>query len=133
MKERILIVDDDRSIQRLWTKVFAKADLGSVTASSGEEALIIVQEQSFDVFVLDLNLPEMGGIGLCRELKKLFPTSFFFAVTGFPSLFNLVECRAAGFDDYFLKPLKLELLLKTTKDVFEKIDRWKHFLRQSIS
>jgi CheY-like chemotaxis protein len=41
------------------------------------------------------------------------------------TLFELADCREAGFDDYFTKPVELKLLMKAAEDAFEKLDRWK--------
>jgi hypothetical protein len=45
-------------------------------------------------------------------------------MTGYTSVFELASTREAGFDDYFLKPLKLDLILKATEDAVEKVTRW---------
>jgi DNA-binding response OmpR family regulator len=74
---------------------------------------------------LDLNLPGMNGMDLCRRIKKDKPMAIVFAVTGYASLFELVDCREAGFDDYFKKPVDMKSLVKAANDAFERIDRWK--------
>ncbi len=48
-----------------------------------------------------------------------------YAITGYASLFELADCREAGFDDYFQKPVEMKTLLKADQDAFKKIDRWK--------
>jgi hypothetical protein len=46
-------------------------------------------------------------------------------MTGYTSLFELTDCRDAGFDDYFIKPIELDLFIKTAENAFIKLDRWK--------
>jgi CheY-like chemotaxis protein len=72
-----------------------------------------------------MNLPGINGIELCQEIKKDLPMSIIHAVTGYASLFDLAECRKAGFDDYFTKPVNLKMLTKSASNAFEKLNRWK--------
>ena len=74
---------------------------------------------------LDLNLPGMNGAKLCRQIRQDNPIACMHAVTGYPSDYELVNCRRAGFDDYFIKPVGLKLLLNAARDSFEKLERWK--------
>jgi CheY-like chemotaxis protein len=67
----------------------------------------------------------MNGIELCRQIRKTRPIAIIYAITGWSGLFEIEECREAGFDDYFKKPISLELLFKSVEDAFEKLDRWK--------
>jgi len=74
---------------------------------------------------LDLNLPGMNGVELCRKIRKDRPIAVIHAITGYASLFELTDCREAGFDDYFTKPADMEMLLTAAQNAFEKVDRWK--------
>ena len=67
----------------------------------------------------------MNGVELCQQLRKNRPMDIIYAVTGYSALFELADCREAGFDDYFQKPVVMKTLLKAAQDAFEKIDRWK--------
>ena len=66
----------------------------------------------------------MNGVELCRHLRKERPAAFMFAMTGFATVFDLEQCREAGFDDYFPKPFRLPSLLTAARDAFEKLERW---------
>ena len=69
-------------------------------------------------------MSKMDGLELCRKIKKEIPMAVLYAMTGYPSSFDLSNCREAGFDDYFYKPVKLSLLLKAAEDAFNKLGRW---------
>ena len=125
MKKQVLIVDDEQSIRTLLDKAFTKDGYDVVLASSAEEALDLLDDHPIQVMFLDLKLPGMNGIELCRRIKKDNPIACIFAMTGYSSLFDLADCRDAGFDDYFLKPLDIAVFLKTARESFEKIARWK--------
>ncbi len=123
--QSILIVDDEMQIRVLFCKAFRAAGYTVHGASSAEEALRVQEVSPAEVLFLDLNLPGMNGLDLCREIRKHWPWSIAIAVTGYASLFELLDCREAGFEDYFIKPVGLEELLAVAKNSFAKIQRWK--------
>jgi CheY-like chemotaxis protein len=125
MDKKILIVDDELEIRTLLEKVFTKEGYEVRTADSAESALELLEDEKIFVMFLDLNLPGMNGIDLCAKIRKDIPMAITHAVTGYASLFDLVNCRGAGFDDYFTKPVSLTNLKQATANAFQKLDRWK--------
>jgi DNA-binding response OmpR family regulator len=124
-EKKILVVDDEVHIRDMLGKAFSKAGYTVRLAESAEETLDILKDDKIQVMFLDLKLPGMNGLKLCRKIRKEFPIAIIHAITGYASLFELADCREAGFDDYFIKPVDLEVLFKAAQDAFEKIDRWK--------
>lgn len=124
-EKKILVVDDEKAILNLLKQAFLRAGFVVVPAESAEEALTVLEQEELYVMFLDLNLPGMNGIELCRRIKKDKPMAIVFAVTGYASLFELADCREAGFEDYFKKPADIKTLVKVANDAFEKIERWK--------
>ncbi len=125
MKGKILIVDDETSVRELFTGVFTDEDYEVITTEDGNLALDILKRDSIDVIFLDLKLFGMNGIDLCRQIREIKPMSMIFAITGWAPLFEIEECRQAGFDDYFEKPLDMDMLLDAVADAIKKLDRWK--------
>lgn len=123
--KKILVVDDEKVITSLLKQAFSRAGFEVRAAESAEEALKVLEQDDIPVMFLDLNLPGMNGMDLCRRIKKDKPMAIVFAVTGYASLFELVDCREAGFDDYFKKPVEMKNLVKAANDAFERIDRWR--------
>jgi DNA-binding response OmpR family regulator len=121
----ILVVDDELSILTALEKVFSRAGYRAYLAETAEEALGILEKENINVMFLDLNLPGMNGVELCRKIRKDRPIAVIHAITGYASLFELTDCREAGFDDYFTKPADMEMLLTAAQNAFEKVDRWK--------
>ena len=107
----ILVVDDELAILTALEKVFSRAGYRSYLAETAEEALGILEKENINVMFLDLNLPGMNGVELCRKIRKDRPIAVIHAITGYASLFELTDCREAGFDDYFTKPADMEMLL----------------------
>ncbi len=125
MQKKILVVDDEAPIRSLLERAFKKADYEVETTDSAESALEIIRKENFQVFFLDLLLPKMNGLDLCMQIKKIRPTAFVFAMTGYASVFDLVKCREVGFDDYFPKPFEIRVLLKATQEAFDRLERWR--------
>lgn len=122
--QKILIVDDEKEIREVLNEVFSYHGYEPVCASDAEEALKQLTPD-IQVMFLDLKLPgKMNGIALGREIRKQNPSACIFAMTGYATLYELADCRAAGFDDYFTKPVKMELLLMATRQGFDKVKRW---------
>jgi CheY-like chemotaxis protein len=126
VQRKILIVDDEGSVRDLFQEIFTDRGYEVVAAEDGQKALEIARQTDLDVIFLDLKLFGMNGIELCRRIRKERPLSLIYAITGWAALFEIDECREAGFDDYFTKPLKIDTLYRAVEEAFEKIDRWRN-------
>jgi len=124
-EKKILVVDDDEAIRDMLHQVFTQAGYGVRLADDAEKAIEILRQESIMVMILDLKLPEMNGVDLCKKIRLDNQIGIIYALTGYVDLFGLVECRTAGFDDIFIKPASAKLLLEATKEAFNKIKRWK--------
>jgi len=124
-KNELLIVDDEAVIRNVFQKAFSRAGYLVDTAESAEDALEILSRKYYHLMFLDLNLPKMNGIELCRRIKKDKPIAILYAVTAYSSLFELTDCREAGFDDYFIKPVNMKTVMAAVEYGFNKIERWK--------
>ena len=124
-EKRILIVDDEFSIRDMLTELFSIAGYAVLTAESAEDALKILKDNCVEIMFLDLDLPRMNGIDLCKKIRTNNQVCIIHAVTGYGGSYGLNECRSAGFDDFFIKPIGIEFLLKAAEEGFEKIKRWK--------
>ncbi len=125
-KKTILVVDDETTILNMFELAFTQKGYDVKIAASAEEALELLKTEKILVMFLDLNLPAMNGIDLCRAIKNQMPMAILYALTGYASLFELSDCRDAGFDDYYKKPVSIAQLLRAAENAFEKIERWKN-------
>jgi DNA-binding response OmpR family regulator len=105
----ILIVDDDKSILRLFTLILQRKGYSTDTAETGKEALEKISSNSYDVALIDIVLPDMSGLDLLRSIpsrtKKIM-------ITGAASEENQRRAQSEGADAYLLKPVKPEKLLQ---------------------
>lgn len=124
MNRDVLVLDDCSQFRFVLTEALMTKGYNVVPAASAEEALDILSKRGINVMFLDLNLPGISGVDLCRQVRETNPIAWLAAVTGQTSLFQLADCREAGFDDYFPKPVTLELLLKAAEAAFNRLERW---------
>jgi DNA-binding response OmpR family regulator len=107
----LLIVDDERSIRLSLRTILGNFGFGIVEAARGEEALALVRTEAFDAVLLDINMPGMGGIEVCRLMRKAAPRLPILMLTVQGGEERKVEALDAGADDYITKPFGLKELL----------------------
>lgn len=130
MIKKILVVDDEKEIRDVIKDYFSDTDYVIAEAASAEEALDIVKKESIFVILVDIRLPGMSGLDLCRMIRTKYPLTSLFAITGYSSVYELADCREAGCDDYFMKPLDLSAIKLTVDGAFKKIERWSGHFKQ---
>lgn len=111
-KLRILLVEDDRSIQLLYKSLLEKAGHEVTMANNGRVALEIVRANPPQLIISDWIMPEMDGIEFCKALRKNpdWQRIYVFIVTAQESTERLIEAFEAGVDDYLSKPINPRVL-----------------------
>jgi two-component system, OmpR family, KDP operon response regulator KdpE len=107
---RILVVDDDPQIRRVMRVTLTGQGYEVDDAKSGEAALEKLREQRFDLVLLDMNMPGIGGLETCREIRAQSEISIIM-LTVRDSESDKVEALDAGADDYVTKPYNAPELL----------------------
>jgi DNA-binding NarL/FixJ family response regulator len=102
----VLIVDDDEGVRTLVADVLGRAGFSVVQAASGEEALEAAERMRPSLAILDVNMPEMSGYALCRELRERFGNELLIVfLSGVRTeAFDRVAGLLIGADDYLSKP-----------------------------
>jgi DNA-binding response OmpR family regulator len=115
--QRILIVDDNVDIVRVMERILAKEGYDLLTAHDGESALKLARAAAPDLLLLDVMMPKIDGLEVCRQLKADESTSgiMVILVTGRGSLEHLVQGFDAGADDYIPKPFHIPELVARTR------------------
>lgn len=126
---KILVVDDDNHIREL-IKVFLENSAYEVEeASNGEEALEKVYDSKIDLAIVDVMMPKVNGLDLCKEIRKDYDFPILM-LTAKGETRDIVKGFGAGVDDYMSKPFDLEELDVRIKALLK---RYKINLSQSIS
>ncbi|KHF41045.1 response regulator transcription factor [Halalkalibacter okhensis] len=104
MSQRLLIVDDEESIVMLLQFNLEQAGFDVTTAMDGAKALELATNEPFDLLVLDLMLPEMDGLDVCKQLRQNKVTTPILMLTAKDDEFDKVLGLELGADDYMTKP-----------------------------
>lgn len=107
---KVLIVDDESSIRRALRNTLHGMGFEVDDAATGEAALELVRAAKYDVVLLDINMPGMGGVRACRELRKSMPRLGILMLTVRDSEDDKVTALDAGADDYVTKPFQMREL-----------------------
>ena len=109
MDGKILVVDDASSIRLLVSDVLSDQGLTVTTAPSGEEALKRLENESFDLILLDIMMKGMDGLEVCRRVRDQVDCPILF-LSAKDSAHDIVTGLGLGADDYLTKPFELEVL-----------------------
>ena len=108
---RVIIIDDDKSILRTFTRILQKKGFDTDTAETGKEAIGKWEKEKYDVALIDIRLPDMDGTDLLFKLKQINNNPVRIMITGFPSLETGVKALDEGADAYLVKPVKPDELI----------------------
>ncbi len=103
MPRTILIADDDPHIRQLLVFALDKAGLNAVEAEDGEEALAYVARQPVDLIILDINMPKMDGLEVCRKIRASGELPILFLSSRDDEIDRVLGIEL-GADDYVVKP-----------------------------
>ncbi|MDA8164856.1 MAG: PAS domain S-box protein [Desulfobacteraceae bacterium] len=117
---RLLVVDDEEAIARIFRRRFEKMGWETITATSGEEALSILETSPIDLLLTDITMPQMNGIELMRKALALRPDLQCIVMTGFGQIETAVEAMRLGAINYFSKPIDFESLVVAISNGLEK-------------
>jgi DNA-binding response OmpR family regulator len=123
MKTNILVVDDDKSIRNL-IKVYLENDgYNIIEASNGAEALVMINENIFDLVILDVMMPILDGISTCMKIRESYTMPIIF-LSAKDEEIDKIKGLTVGADDYITKPFgSMELIAR----VKAQLRRYKKF------
>lgn len=117
---KILVIDDDKSIRKIFKINLEEEGYIIDLAGSGEEALRKVENQRYNLALIDIKLGDMDGTDLLKRIQEKSPWMKKIIVTGFPSMQNAIKAVNEGADGYILKPVKIDRLLKIIEEQLRK-------------
>jgi len=119
-KARILVVDDERSMQEFLEIFFRREGYEVVTAGSADGALLAVESDDFDVVISDVQMPGRDGIELLRAVKNSAPETVVIMITAFATTETAIAAMKEGAYDYVTKPFKVDELRLVVEKALEK-------------
>src|SRR5258708_24434403 len=117
--ETVLVVEDEASIASFVSLYLKNAGYGVKTAASGSEALAQATAETPSLIILDLNLPDIDGIEVCRRLRKSSDVPILM-LTARDEDVDKIICLEVGADDYLTKPFNPRELVARVKSVLRR-------------
>lgn len=111
-KKNILIIDDDKYILNIFSRILQKQGYNVDIAETGQEALEKIDTKEYNLALIDVKLPDTNGTDLLAKIHTIKPEMMKIAITGFPSLEDANKVMDQGATAYLVKPVKSEELVK---------------------
>jgi CheY-like chemotaxis protein len=123
---KILIVDDEELVGMFFKRVLQESGYEVKVAQSGREALELARKERFDIVYTDLVMPEMNGVEVCKQIKKLNPKTEVIMISGHPAQIGryvLPFFEAGGQDKILRKPVSEEEILEVAAKAMKEISK----------
>jgi DNA-binding NtrC family response regulator len=117
---RVLVVDDELDFLETLVKRLKRRKVDASGVSSGVEAMQLLEQEHFDVVILDIRMPGMDGLETLREMKRKRPLMEVILLTGHASVESGMQGMQLGAFDYVMKPAELEDILEKVRQAFER-------------
>ncbi len=119
---RLLLVDDEAPFREALSARLEASGFRVVSASCGEEAMEILERNLFEIVILDLFMPGIGGMETLRQIKKANHRTEVILLTGAPSVETALQGIRGGAFDYLVKPCDPDLLESRIRRAQEKLE-----------
>ena len=135
MKPKILVVDDERSHRQMIEAVLSAEGYEIAQADNGQAAIDAVEEKFYDLVIMDIRMPELGGIEALKKIKTISPGIPIILMTAYASVGTAVDALKSGASDYLTKPLDIEelkiLVAKTMR--FHQLEEENIYLKERLN
>jgi len=122
-KANVLIVDDEEVVRLSHLRSLQGSDCNARAAEDGRKALQVMEQDQFDVVLLDLRMPDLDGMDVLKTIKQRWPNSEVVIITGYPCLESAKEALRLGAFDYLTKPLGPAEIVKAAHGAMNQ-KRW---------
>ncbi len=117
---RILIVDDEKETLDLISEYLEEKGFALSRSASAEQAIHLVEQDGYEIAIVDLHLPGMTGSELLKHIKKIRPHIQVIMITGYGTIRDAVECMKLGASDFITKPILLDHLHLTISRIIQE-------------
>lgn len=127
--DKILIVDDEPDILEFLEYNLVKEGFHVVTAADGEEALKVAEKEKPDLIILDIMMPKIDGVEVCRQLraKPMFDHTLIAFLTAREEDYSQIAALDVGGDDYITKPIRPRVFVSRIKALLRRADKQNEF------
>jgi DNA-binding NtrC family response regulator len=120
--KKALVVDDTKNIRNLLTTCLEINDYEVITASSGQEAIQLLEIEKFDLVFLDIKMPEISGTSVLKRMREMEIRIPVVIMTAFATIKNAVECTKLGAVAYLQKPFTADKVKSILGEIFDNED-----------
>lgn len=110
MNYRVLVVDDDADLRKTVADTLSERSFEVITAQDGEEAIAKIHTSRFDLVLLDVNMPKLGGLDALAEIKKFDASILVIMLTAYSNIRDAIEATKRGAYNYLEKPIQADSL-----------------------
>lgn len=121
MKYSVLVVDDDKLVNEFLVETLQRSEYDCQSVFSGEQALILLKEQAFDIVLADLKMEGIDGIALLKQVKAISPETVVVMITAYGTVETAVKAIKLGAYDFLLKPVLPETIEHVLNRVTEML------------
>ena len=119
---KIMVIDDDETFLAKMEKILILEEHSVITAISGEKALSMLNENGFELILMDLKMPGLSGVDLIQKIREAGCNAIIIMITGYGTIESAVQTTKAGAYDYILKPFEFSLLKNKIKEVESELN-----------
>ncbi|MFA6241812.1 MAG: response regulator, partial [Candidatus Hydrogenedentales bacterium] len=120
MKSRILIAEDDETQRLILVDILTASGYAVTGVASAKEALSALRNETYNVLLTDLRMPEMDGVELLRQAKRIRPDLDVVVMTAYATVKTAVSAMKEGASDYLAKPFDKDELLLVVERTLER-------------
>jgi two-component system response regulator PilR (NtrC family) len=120
IKDKILVADDEQSMREFLDIMLKKEEYKVSLASNGEEVIKLIDNDLFDLVLLDIRMPKLDGISALKKIKAIAPETIVIMITAYASADTAIKAMKEGEYDYITKPFKIEEIKLIIKNALEK-------------
>ena len=131
MKISVLLVDDEKDFVETLAERLQLRDFNVATALNGDDAIKLVEENDFDVIVLDVKMPGKDGVETLKEIKKIEQLSQVIMLTGHATVKTAIEGMKSGAFDYLMKPTDTNELIEMIENAYQLVAEQRDKIRQA--
>jgi len=122
MKKKLLVIEDEKAIADLIIQRFKISLYDVDVATDGREALALLSANQYDLATVDIMLPHVDGLTLCKKFRELSPQTFLILLSALDEEDTKLKGYAYGADDYIIKPFSTKELLAKVESHFRRHD-----------
>jgi DNA-binding NtrC family response regulator len=131
MKINVLLVDDEKDFVDYLAERLQIRDFNVTIAFSGDEAIKLVEENEFDVIVLDVQMPGKNGVETLKEIKSIEQLSQVIMLTGHATVKTAIQGMKNGAFDYLMKPTDIDELIVMMNNAYQLVAEQRDKIRQA--